>query len=186
MTSLVLIRHAVPQTDPAIPARRWALSPEGHRRCGPLAEYLRRFTCTTIFSSDELKALETAEHIAVSHGVPVLADSTLREHARENVPWMSQPAFADAVRDLFARPDELVFGEETATEAQMRFAAGVDRALAASATTDTLIVTHGTVLSLYVAAATGSDPLRLWQSLGMPAAVVLNLAARQIVEHWNG
>jgi len=186
MASLVLIRHSRPQPDPALPARQWALSPEGHRLCAPLATYLHRFTCPFIFTSDERKALDTAGHVAVSLGVPVVSDPALREHARENVPWLDQQAFEAAVRNLFVHRDELVFGEETATDAQARFAGSVGRALAASPNTDTFVVTHGIVMSLHVAAVTDSDPMSLWEGLGMPAVVVLNLATRQIVEQWNG
>ncbi|MGH9203207.1 MAG: phosphoglycerate mutase family protein [Vicinamibacterales bacterium] len=48
------------------------------------------------------------------------------------------------------------------------------------------IVTHGTVMALYVARAAALDPFPLWKRLGTPAFVVLSLPERRIltvVEH---
>jgi hypothetical protein len=37
-----------------------------------------------------------------------------------------------------------------------------------------IVVTHGTVLSLFVGRLCGTDPMRLWASLQLPEALILN------------
>ena len=40
---------------------------------------------------------------------------------------------------------------------------------------DNVVVTHGTVMTLYAAALAGVEPKRLWRRLGTPSFVVLGL-----------
>ncbi|MBX6342603.1 MAG: histidine phosphatase family protein, partial [Thermomicrobiaceae bacterium] len=66
--------------------------------------------------------------------------------------------------------------EESADEAHARFSAAIDRALARHPTGTLAVVTHGTVMALFVARATGQEPFALWrrlQRLGTPAVVAL-------------
>lgn len=90
------------------------------------------------------------------------------------------------MKELFARPHELVFGRETAAAALARFDAAVSAVLAAvPAADDVVIVSHGTVISLYVAAHSGVDGLDLWRRLGLPSVVVVDrddLRLEQVVE----
>jgi hypothetical protein len=43
-------------------------------------------------------------------------------------------------------------------------------------------VSHGTVLSLYLAPILQREPYELWRTWGMPAYVVLSLPDMQVVE----
>jgi len=70
------------------------------------------------------------------------------------------------IRALFERPDEVVFGEESASAALACFSRVVEGVEEQAA-----FVTHGTVMSLYVA---GSDPdggFAYWKALGLPHVV---------------
>ncbi len=40
---------------------------------------------------------------------------------------------------------------------------------------DNIVVTHGTVMTLYAAGVAGVEPKRLWRRLGTPSFVVLGL-----------
>ena len=44
-----------------------------------------------------------------------------------------------------------------------------------------VVFTHGTVLSLYVARATGLEPFTLWKRLGLPSFVVLTFPQYEII-----
>jgi broad specificity phosphatase PhoE len=44
-----------------------------------------------------------------------------------------------------------------------------------------MVFTHGTVLSLFVARATGMEPLALWKHLGLPSFVVLRFPQLELV-----
>ena len=43
------------------------------------------------------------------------------------------------------------------------------------------MVTHGTVMTLYVASVAGVQPMRFWHRLGLPSFVVLTLPDMHIL-----
>ena len=165
---LLLVRHSVPEVDPAVPSEEWSLSNDGRRRCAPLAERLVAFRPQVLLSSPEPKARETAELIAPALGLEVRLSDGLRETARRSVAWLQRDVLERGIRDLFGRPNEIVFGEESATAALTRFSAAVN-----GLPEPAVVVTHGTVLSLYVAANTGRDAFELWSTLKLPDVVEL-------------
>jgi broad specificity phosphatase PhoE len=183
---LILIKHSAPTVIPGVPPAQWVLSDEGRRRCTALATRLARVVVPgTIAASDEPKARETAELLAAQLGFdsPVRLDHDLREHERQPADFFaSQAAFEAAVQALFARPDDLVFGQETARAAGQRFDTAVRRILAGTPSGDVIVVAHGTVIALFVAAHAGLAPFPLWQSLQLPAYVVLTLPELRWVE----
>jgi hypothetical protein len=61
-----------------------------------------------------------------------------------------------------------VYGEESASAALARFSAALDRL-----DEGTVVVSHGTVISLYAAARSGRDAFELWSSLELPDLVVV-------------
>lgn len=99
----------------------------------------------------------------------------LREHARETLPWLLQDEFDARLREFFERPDILVIGEESASQALLRFTRAVTMLVQRPTDGDVLLFTHATVLTLFVSACTGQDAFGLWQTLAMPSLVVLTL-----------
>lgn len=183
MSRLILIKHSLPVLDPAIPAPDWVLSAEGRRRAERLARQLDSLAPAVIAASPEPKAIETASILAAHHQLPVQVVDDLREHERRRVGYLSDSAFQAAVIATLRRPDEPVFGEETATAARQRFTAAISTVLAATPPERSLaVVTHGTVLALYIAAATGVDVVTLWRQLGLPSYVVLSRPELALVE----
>jgi broad specificity phosphatase PhoE len=165
---LLLVRHSVPAADPSVPSEEWSLSEEGRALCEALAGQVGAYEPQRLFSSPEPKALETAELIAPALGLDVEVDEDLRETARRTVGWLEQEALHEGIRQLFARPDEVVFGEESGRAALARFSRVVERVEEPAA-----FVTHGVVMSLYAA---GSDPdggFAFWKTLGLPDVVLL-------------
>src|SRR5690606_15956839 len=77
------------------------------------------------------------------------------------------------VQEMFANPSTLVFGRETADEAFARFNEGLAKVLRKASCENAVVVCHGTVISLFVARMTGTDPFPLWVRLGLPSFVVL-------------
>jgi 2,3-bisphosphoglycerate-dependent phosphoglycerate mutase len=165
---VLLVRHSVPEVDPALATERWRLSDEGRRRCGPLADRLREHRPTAILSSTEPKMRETADLLGAELGLEVRESPALRETARRTVRWLEADEFQRAVKRLFEEPDEVVFGEESALDALERFSAAVD-----GLDERTVVVSGGTVISLYAAARTGEDAYELWSRLELPDLVVV-------------
>jgi broad specificity phosphatase PhoE len=175
---LILVKHALPTVLPGIPPARWVLSGEGRASCAALAERLRPYHPAQIAASDEPKASETAQLLAAALGntEPICTDHDLREHERRPEDYFDSTVdFHDAVRRFFVQPADLVFGTETATAAGARFATAVRRLVEGTPAGNLVIVAHGTVISLFVAAHAGIEPFPLWQSLGLPSYVVLAL-----------
>lgn len=176
MPHLLLVKHSLPDIDPGVAAHHWGLADEGRRRCTALAEMLSAYHPAVVVSSAEPKATETAAIVAADLGIPLETEADLHEHDRSNVTHLSQEEFQRSVARLFAQPEDLVFGNETAAQTQRRFAGAIDRLLTRHPGETIAVVAHGTVISLFVAArcsdVNGHD---LWQRLGLPACVILSL-----------
>ncbi len=172
---LVLIRHAQPNVDPSIPAARWPLAQDGRAAAMWLGEELRAFDIEQLVSSEEPKAAGTAEAIAAALDVPWSTVPNLGEHGREALPWLGADAWHAQLKRFFETPDELVFGLETAAQALTRFAGAVDEARKMSQCVSGRlgIVSHGTVMALYIARLRDESPYSIWRNLKMPDYVVL-------------
>jgi broad specificity phosphatase PhoE len=163
---LLLVRHSAPELDPSVPSEEWRLSEEGRRRCEPLAERLARYEPRVLLASTEPKARETAELVAPALGLEVQLSDGLRETARRTVGWLAPEQLDRGIRELFERPRQVAFGEESAEAALARFEAAV-----AGLSAPAVVVTHGTVLSLFAAPRIGRDAYELWSSLELPDVV---------------
>lgn len=182
---LILIKHAMPQVDVETQAHRWRLHPEGIAAARTLAERLVRagYAPTRIVASLEQKATETGAIIAERLHLPFATAEDLHEHDRRATGFLTREKFAANMRDLFARPDSVVFGSESASAALARYAAAVDGVVAEEpGDGDVVIVSHGTVMSLFVADRAQVDASELWASLGLPSYVALELPNYRIIE----
>lgn len=175
MRTLMLVKHSFPDVVPDLPAAQWRLGDEGRRRCGVLADRLAGYDPVVVATSVEPKATETAAIVAARLSKPAVTVEGLHEHDRSNVAFLDDEEFRAAVARCVAQPDDLVLGRETAADARRRFAAAVAGVVAGHPRGNVAIVTHGTVIALFVAACAGTDPFRLWQRLGLPSFVVLSL-----------
>ncbi|GAB4197648.1 MAG: histidine phosphatase family protein [Roseiflexaceae bacterium] len=170
---LLLIRHAAPEVAEGQAPYRWPLSDEGRRAAGALAPRVAAYHPVALVASEEPKAIETAVIIGGQLGLPVATAPGLHEHRRGPSPWLGRAAWEAQIARLFAEPETLVFGEETATQALARFAAAVDRVLEDYPAGNVAVVAHGTVITLLMAARAGVDPMPFWRALAMPDVVVL-------------
>ena len=186
MRRLVLVKHSMPEIERDKPASAWKLGEVGRRRSVLLAAKLREFGPDVIWSSREPKAIETAQILASDFGVPVKIADGLEEHHRDNVPFLpSKEEFEEAVERFFRCPDRLELGTETAEQSRERFDTAIDKMIDAGQA-DSIVVTHGTVISLYVANVTGVQTMEFWRRLGLPSYVVLavpDMQLQSVVEH---
>ncbi|MDZ4374108.1 MAG: histidine phosphatase family protein [Phenylobacterium sp.] len=168
--SLILVRHGRPAIDPDTPSTSWPLCPEGRTAVEALAGKLVAHRPVAIATSPEPKARETAEIIAARLGLPVDIDPGLHEHKRRHLSFGTEVDFRNKIARIFASPEQPIGGIETAVEACDRLAG----ALAQHKGRPLVAVTHGTVLSLYVARLLGLDAHDLWRNLHTPDAFVLD------------
>ncbi len=170
MKEVVLVRHAPSLPDADRPASAWRLRPGADERIRALAAELAPLAVDLVVASTEPKAVETGRALALRLAVPYTSAPRLHEHERGHLPLLEERAWHDVVRRSFRRPDVLVFGQETANEARSRFGRALARALSWTAAQRPAVVSHGSVMSLLVAAANGLDPFELWRGLAMPEA----------------
>jgi broad specificity phosphatase PhoE len=79
---------------------------------------------------------------------------------------------------LFAHAGEVVLGRRARTP-RARFASALSRVERQHQ--GTLVVAHGTVMSLYTAAANASDAGAIWARLGLPSLMVFERQSHRLV-----
>jgi broad specificity phosphatase PhoE len=180
MNYLILVKHSLPEIIAGVSAEEWQLSDEGRRRCLPLAARLAHYRPDLLLASIEPKAMQTAELIAGALQMPWSTAVDLHEHRRRHLPFYDSATWQQLVADFFARPDELIFGQETAVQARDRFVTAVQAIVRQHHQQTILIVAHGTVITLFAAALAHIDPLPFWQSLTLPSAISFTLPSYQL------
>lgn len=124
------ITHPQVAIDPDIPVPKWGLSPVGRERSEraarlPWARQLHR-----IISSDETKAIETAEILARASGIKIEIGEDMGENDRSATGFIPPDEFEKAANWFFAHPEQSFHGWERAIDAQARIVAAIDAVLA--------------------------------------------------------
>ena len=163
MPRVVLVRHSHPEITPEQPPGRWPLSISGRTLATRIGETLAQAigqAPVSVVASAEVKAVETAELLGLG---PVHVDDRLGEVAK---PWY--PSSEDHRQAAIAYlSGQRLTGWESQADALSRFAAAVE----AVADDDVVVVTHGTVMSLWLTQQVADfDPADFWFRLSMPDA----------------
>lgn len=188
MSVLILVKHALPQIDPRVPANQWRLSEEGQHFSQVLAQRLAQYELDLVFSSVEPKAIETAHIVATALEKSVEVVEDLHEHDRNNVGFLEKKRFEASVAQFFNQPGLLTFGNETANQAHHRFSRAVMQIIEKYADKNIALITHGTVLTLFVSRLVGIEPFSFWKDLELPSWVVLShpdLGLRRVCKSIN-
>ena len=169
---LVLVRHAMPVIDPAVPPGRWQLGPDGRAA----ARDLRPLVVGPAYyvASTEPRAVQTLQEIAGRTGVRTGAG--LVEVRRPHV-WSDTSTYRRTARSYVegTLPD----GWEPHDRVVGRFDRAVARhAAAATAQAITLIVgTHGMAATIWLASRyhLEPDPAQFWAALRFPDLIEVDL-----------
>lgn len=162
--ALHLVRHGFPAVDPCVPACEWHLERERLDDVRALADAGVLPAQARWCSSNEPKALETAE--VLTGGADVEPVPELREQYRP-AGWVD--AYAVRVHRSLVRPDEPAMeGWETAESTRARVGEAV-RTLMKETAGDLVLVGHGTAWTLTVAELTGCPvDLVAWERMTLP------------------
>lgn len=182
---LILVKHSLPKIAENMPAREWRLSDEGRTRAQRLAERLIGFQPEVIVSSIEPKAQETAEIVAKKYNLTMQIVERLHEHDRSKTRYLSKDEFQTSVCKFFENPTTLVFGNETADECYIRFDQAVRSIHNYYRDKTIVVVTHGTVISLFASRLTGISDFLLWNELGLPSFVVIDMQSAMLIKREN-
>ena len=143
----VYLSHPEVVIDPQVPVDRWGLSDLGRARVAALAASGALGPVTTVFSSTETKAIETAAPLAQALGADLRVDPKMGENDRSATGYLPEPEFQATADAFFAAPDQSIRGWETARAAQARIVDAVRRAVAKTRG-DLLFCGHGAVGTL--------------------------------------
>ena len=123
------LTHPQVQIDPTIPIPDWSLSAIGRRRIADALERSWLKTVRRIVSSEERKAVETAEIISDVLGIAVEIRPLMGENDRSSTGFLPPEQFEAAADEFFARPARSWHGWETADDAQARIVEAVGQVL---------------------------------------------------------
>jgi broad specificity phosphatase PhoE len=155
--SVRYLTHPQVLIEPLKDVRRWSLNPVGSARVVALAARLGCLAQTTrVISSDETKALETAEPLALALGVELEVRARMHENDRSSTGFLPPEEFEKVADEFFAEPSRSVRGWETGEAAQGRILAEVDACLKGPQYGDVLFVGHGAVGTLLFCALSGN------------------------------
>ena len=177
---LVLVRHSQPEIEPGKQSATWRLSELGRRRANALAAELRHYRANAIWCSREPKAVETAEIVGSVLDIPIHVKDGLEEHHRGDVPFFpTTQEFEQAIEQFFSQPARLVLGSETAMQARDRVITAIE-AVRDEENQDAIVVTHGTVMTLYLAQVAKVEPMSFWRELQTPCLVEVKLPSMRV------
>ena len=174
---LILVKHGSPRIEPDRPRSQWSLSDQGRADAASLAHKLASFAPDRLVCSPEPKASETARIIGGVLGLEPQLELDLREQEADLNPFVSQAEFERQVAGMFARPDELMLGEETGLAARLRFGRTLERLREACAP---VIVAHGRGITLWLSDRLGIEPMAFWKRLGLGSAAIVSIPAGSI------
>jgi broad specificity phosphatase PhoE len=175
--TLYLVRHAMPQVDPATDPATWPLAADGRAA----ARLLRRRLPPGAFlvASDEPRAWQT---VAPAGERSVLRDARLREVRR-----------TEEFTDDFARlrrsyvSGAAITGWEPRLEVARRFAAAIDAATGLAGGRDVVAASHGMAMTVWLAETLPlTDPGSFWEGLRFPDVLVVDLQAGTVTRPDDG
>lgn len=171
---LVLVRHAMPDVQPDVPAREWHLGDDGRGAARELGQMLP--ARAHLVASDEPKAVETLAE--ASGRSDVVIDVGFGEVRRPNAPsGQIHRALAAAYLGGTAHA-----GWEPHSSVVRRFHAAVLRHLATASPGGEAVVigTHGMAMTMWLFARVraGGDRVGFWAALEFPDVVVVDLEHR--------
>jgi broad specificity phosphatase PhoE len=145
----IYITHPQVKIDPAVPVPEWGLSDIGAARARKAAQSGWAKQLHRIVSSEETKAIETAEILAAASGIAVETVQAMHENDRSATGFLKPAEFEAAADWFFAHPQESFNGWERAIDAQRRIVDAMDGALAGHDMTQPVaFVGHGGVGTL--------------------------------------
>ncbi|MBW6423425.1 phosphoglycerate mutase family protein [Rhizobium sp. XQZ8] len=130
MTFGLYITHPQVRIDPDVPVPKWGLSDIGRARAEQAAQSDWAKRLGRIVSSDETKAIETAQVLAAAAGISIEIAEDTHENDRSATGFLPPPEFEKAADWFFANPNDSFKGWERAADAQARIVSAVQRILA--------------------------------------------------------
>lgn len=153
-TTVIFLRHAHTQKDPAQNAAAWVLSDDGEKQAETFAHDPITQNIDVVISSNEEKSVLTATPVAQKLNKDILRVEGFNEVKRGDA-FLSDEEFEKEKRRQLEDWDHPAQGGETGNEALERFEDGLDKVINENEGKTILIISHGTILNLYFAKIAG-------------------------------
>jgi broad specificity phosphatase PhoE len=183
--SIILVKHAMPELNGDVPSKEWKLGEKGLKQAQRFANFVRDNLDVDpiMYSSSETKAIETAKIIAETLSLTHKVSPALAEFDRPALSIVSEEDHYDRNEPLFTNPEEPYLGKESAKVALERFESGIKEIIKEPLEDERLIVTHGTVMSLFIEKYNEElEGFDVWKKLGCPSYAVLSLPDFKVLE----
>lgn len=156
MTKLIYITHPATHIDPQVPVADWHVSDKGKKQLKHLVEMDFWKKVRTVYSSQEPKALRTAEEI--TSRIPTLkfpimfGNEDLGEIDRCASGFLTKEKHEKAIEEFYLHPNKSYKGWETANDATARTMNVVSSIMADNVGKTVVIIGHGAVGTLLICA----------------------------------
>lgn len=175
--TVLLVKHAQPDMDASTPPCEWVLGARGEEQSRDLARRLRPYLPISLASSLEPKAVQTARVVAAALGVHVETLDGLEELDRPALPIVPRDEHQRLNAPIFEARSVPALGRESADAALRRFNAALAQAFTLTPASQPLVViTHGTVISLFIEQQTGRNAFEVWKALECGEFITLEVA----------
>lgn len=189
MTKLVFITHPATYIDPKIPIDRWHLSEYGEKQLANLIKFPFWADVDAIYSSQEIKALNTAIRIKNEFVHIKFPDSSgvseLHELDRSSTGVLPKDIYDKAIEQMYEYPNESYKGWETANAATERIAKAVSQIMDKNEGKTVAIVGHGATGTLLACQIKKLDPSFVEDPHFNGCIMVYDWDNKKIISPWS-
>lgn len=177
---VTLIRHSLTTPDSSIPIPLWGLNEKGVELAKELSQnpIIQNLEC--IYTSLEIKALETGVIIAKNKSIPMRTDSRLCEITSFTNKMF--PDFESYAQDFFEDRVERWNNGESKSEALERFNKAIED-IKETNYHNVGIVSHGSILTLFLSQYISKPLWDIHTSIKMPDIRILDVENNIILEN---
>lgn len=174
MNTYIFLRHAETEKDPSRPAVEWGLTPDALEKIQSHIKNGVFKDVGVVITSTENKAIATAKPVCELLSLSSKEIANFNE-VKRGTSFLSAEEFLAQKEQQLTQLDEAFDGAESARSALERFKQGIEILDKEYENQTILIVTHGTVLSLYFAELLGefSKVFTRWNSLSFCAVGIV-------------
>ncbi len=174
VNTFYFLRHAQTTVDLSRPSKEWVLSEIGIKQCRELASSNIFSKIDLIICSTEKKTSLTAQPFAELTNKPIFTHTGLNEIGSDKPPLRNTQEFEELRLKCFKDLDYTEYGWESSRNALKRFKLSIEeinsRFYTAYNDKTILVVSHGTILSLYFADLLGiinrgTEVFKRWKHL---------------------
>lgn len=182
MKEIVFIRHSKTLVNKSILSDLWTLSDEGVGLMRNFSQNQDLVGIDMIFTSFQLKALQTTSELAKILHVPIYPIKELTESTS-----ITNGYFEDFENEIqkWHRGEYRINKGETKQETLDRINAAIDHIIKSfSDKTKIAIVSHGNVLAAFAEQFCDQDSYTLHKNMQMPDLAILDILNRKFVKSW--